>query len=183
MRRIALVLGSLLFASPAAVDAQGVARTFEQLSVLVLPGETVWVTDASGTETEGVLATVGADGLDLQVGGQPRRWAIADVRRVRHREDDPVRNGVLWGTAIGGAAAATLWIGACAIDDCGGEDVGWAIAGTGVYAAAGAGIGALIDSARKGSRVVFESGSAGAHLGLAPIAGAGRRGVAVRLRF
>jgi hypothetical protein len=172
---------SCLLAAP--VSAQGVARSFEQLEVLVRPGETIWVTDDGGVEVEGTLVAITSDRLEVLAPGGPRTWSPPDVRRVRHKESDPVGNGVLWGAVVGGGAAAALWVAACASDECTSEDVGWGLLGTGIYAAVGAGIGALVDLAHRSSRVVYEGPAPASSLLFGPIVGRTRAGVAIGVRF
>jgi hypothetical protein len=182
MRSTCLALLSFfLLAAP--VSAQALARSFDQLQVLVRPGETIWVIDNGGVEVKGTLVAITPDRLDVQAPGGARTWSPLDVRRVRHQESDSLGNGVLWGAVVGGGAAGALWVAACASDECNSGDVGWGLLATGIYAAAGAGIGALVDLAHRSSRVVYEAPAASSSLVVAPIVGTTRTGVAIGVRF
>jgi hypothetical protein len=63
------ILCILLFAGTAtAADAQEIAGSFDQLRVLVKPGDTVTLTDSTGNETRGKILTLSSTSLALSVG-------------------------------------------------------------------------------------------------------------------
>src|SRR5215208_2493140 len=61
------------------LDAQELASSFEQLAVLVKPGDKITVLEASGTETSGRLQTLSRDRLMVATTAGPRPLTEADV--------------------------------------------------------------------------------------------------------
>ena len=179
----AFIVTALALLPLVAVAAQQPAITADQLSVLLRPGETLWVTDQSGQEVKGRLLRLADEALQVEIDGAPRAFELAAVQRLQHREHDSVLNGILIGAGVGaglsGAAVAAL------CSDQGGEcDV--AIGATvAIYTAIGAGFGALCDGLVKGRRTVFEAppGRAARSVTVGPIVTREARGVSVGLRF
>ena len=162
--------------------AQELASSFEQLAVLVKPGDKITVLEATGTETAGRLQTLSRDMLMLATPAGPRRLAEADVLTISQRRGDPVLNGAIIGAVAGAAYFATM-LAIFAHDDGGGVIVptvfigGMTIAGMG--AAAGAGIDALITR----RQVIYQQSGGRTRVSLSPVFGHGRRGAAVTVRF
>ena len=102
-------------------------------------GDTIFVTDRNGVQTDGVLLRTAPEGLTLLVDGQERLFPAAGVGRVEKR--DSRWNGALIG-AVPGTLMGMMAAGASCSPRCG-RDVPL---GALVYGAIGAGIGALIDS-------------------------------------
>jgi hypothetical protein len=107
----------------------------------------VYVTDRTGMETRGKLVGLDPDSLRLLVDGAERRFDVADVVRIEKR--DGLRNGAIIGAIVGVAMGSV----AAGLSDCPGDYPGGACAGfraaaltvsTGVYAAIGTGIDALV---------------------------------------
>lgn len=131
---IAVVLTALTF--PLLAGAQ----TADAPKVKGFP--VVFVTEASGKETKGRIVSWTGSTIVLQTGTTTRSFAEGEAIRV-DLKGDSLKNGALIGAGVGvffGALSAT--IGDC--EGCHGEQVGFALAGIGVYAAIGAGIDALI---------------------------------------
>ena len=82
----AVILGLLAAASP--IEAQQFASTFDQLSVLVKPGDTVSVTDDTGRETRGTIAALSPSSLELMVAGTRQSFLEGQTRTIRHRRSD-----------------------------------------------------------------------------------------------
>src|SRR5688500_11869267 len=81
------------------------ATSFDQLSVLVRPGDTVTVTPDSGTPFSGKISSLSSSGLTLLVGKELRAVQENDVATIRHRRrQDSLSNGALWGLGAGAAA-------------------------------------------------------------------------------
>jgi hypothetical protein len=144
MKRCIAILTAML--APIAVCAQETASTWPGLAPSGLP--TVYVLDDTGVETPGKLLRLNPDSLVLLVDGAERRFEAAHVKRLQKRGDS-LRNGALIGAIVG--AALGVVVGGFA--DCPGDDPGGGCAGsraalflvsTGVYAAIGTGIDALI---------------------------------------
>jgi hypothetical protein len=103
------------------------------------PGDTIFVTDRTGLQTDGVLLRTGADGLTLLVDGRERLIPAESAGRIEKR--DSRWNGMLIGAAPG-VLIGMMGAGASCSPHCG-RDVPLAALLNG---AIGAGIGALIDS-------------------------------------
>ena len=132
---------SVLFtalAQPAA--AQGTAGSFEQLQVLVKPGDTVSVTDAAGRETTGKIAELSSSTLILLTADARREWTEDGVATIKQRRNDSLANGAIYGLAIGAGLAATLVAAVAAEDeDIDGRDVAILLAAYGAIGAGGYG--------------------------------------------
>src|SRR5688500_18411606 len=139
-RRIVLGFFFLGVAHPAA--AQGIAGSFEQLQLLVRPGDKVTVTDASGHEATGRIVDLSTSMLVLSAGGTRRELSEPDVRDIQQRRSDSLANGAIWGLAVGSAIAAGLvaafWEGS--------DDAAPAIGFIAMYGGIGAGIGVGVDA-------------------------------------
>jgi hypothetical protein len=88
--------------------AQGIAGSFEQLRVLVKPGDTVTVTDAAGKGTKGKIAELSASTLALLAGDTRVELRESDVMTVEQLRTDSLANGAILGVAIGAAAAGVV---------------------------------------------------------------------------
>ena len=129
---------------PAVAFAQGTASSWPGLAKA---GSTVYVLDDAGTETSDRLLRLDADSLVLLVGDTERRFEAARVRLIEKRGDSK-RNGAIIGAVVGAAIGALSMGMADCPGDGGGSCPGFRAAGvvisTGVYAAIGAGIDALV---------------------------------------
>jgi hypothetical protein len=139
---------TLTFLLPVSHEALAqTAQSFEQLQLLVKPGDTVSVTDPMGVVTEGKIEGLSSALLRLRVNSAVRDLSESDVKAISQRRHDSLKNGTLIGTGIG-AGFGVLGAALCASEgDCSaGEAVGGALIYTGIGAAIGAGIDALIKS-------------------------------------
>jgi hypothetical protein len=141
----------------AAVSAQEAAASFDALAGRIYAGERIWVTDATGREVRGRLERLSIDGLVLKANGL-ENFAAADVRRVRARDRDSLKNGTLIGLGVGGAMGTAWCIGAIA-DDSGEIDTRVECAeGFTVFPGLGALIGLAVDVLIPGKvRVVYQA--------------------------
>jgi uncharacterized protein YcfJ len=98
---IVALVGSFLLLTPDSAAAQTSATSFEDLGRQLSPGERLFVTDTSGTETSGRFAAVTPHALTVTVGRERREFAAGTVRRIERLRRDPVRNGVLIGAGAG----------------------------------------------------------------------------------
>jgi hypothetical protein len=181
-----------VFAFPAAVSAQTVARTFDELNVRVRSGETVYVTDNQSRTIDGVLLTVSADALVMEAASGRVTLSVAQVDRVRVRRRDSLKNGILGGLAAGaaGGALAALLTDDRASTQCtffcdGFVSTGQVIAaGMLVGGVLGIGAGAAIDAVIKERRLVYEraSGAPQTRLVIAPLVLRGGAGVVAIVR-
>lgn len=142
-RCIAILAATLV---PGAVWAQEPVQSWPGLARTEL--SMVYVLDDTGVETSGRLLSLDPDSLVLLVGDTERRFEAPRVRRIQKRGDS-LRNGALIGAVVGGAMGLlATGIADCPGGDPGGRCPGFRAAGllvsTGVYAAIGAGIDALV---------------------------------------
>jgi hypothetical protein len=172
---------ALLFVlAPAPGRAQEVASSFDQLRVLVRPGDRVRVTESSGRELNGVVDRLADSSLTLVIDGSERTLQENDVVRIRQRTHEKVasgaRNGFFAGAALGVLAGLAVKgeVGSAAI-------VPFSAA---IYGGLGAGIGAGIGAMIEGHRIIYDSSARrSTSLAIAPVIARERKGVAVLLAF
>lgn len=180
MRHVARIAALIILAA-ATAEAQELAGTFDQLRVLVKPGDTLTVVDDSGRRVEGKVSSLSASALSLTVSGAPRQFLSTEVDTIEKRGPDSLKNGALIGLAIGGGIGAAGMIALAATAD---NPAAMAAVGILMYGGIGAGIGTGVDALIEGRRVIYaRSGSAGNTLTVAPMLGGSRKGVRVSLRF
>jgi hypothetical protein len=122
------------------------AQSFEQLQLLVKPGDKVSVTDPMGVVTEGKIEGLSSALLRLRVNSAIQDLSESDVKMIRQRRNDSLKNGTLIGAGVG-LGIGVVYLVACATYECTtGEAVGGALIYTGFGAAIGVGIDALIKS-------------------------------------
>ena len=128
------------------------ARSFVDLQERLHWGNTVYVTDTTGTETKGKFVEVSGSTLVLDVRGTQRRFDQAGILDVQRRGDS-LWNGTLIGLAVG---ASAMLLGdpkyeRCANDAqrrCQNPQTGQRLFAVAVAGAAGAGIDALVGRRR-----------------------------------
>lgn len=148
------------------------------------PGDTVYVTDRTEQRIKGKLAGVTGSSVTLTVHGSRREFALQDLREIRVRQSDRLRNGALIGLGAGIGAGLLGIRQTCDLPDreCA------VIAGT-VLVPIGAGLGALtgavVDALIHKSSLVYQNPAQGprAAVSFSPLVGAGRRGLALAIRF
>jgi hypothetical protein len=142
----------LLLLVAASAEAQELAGTFDQLRVLVKPGDTLIVTDETGARVRGKVSQLSGTALVLDVSRALRRFQESDVDTIERRGPDSLKNGALIGLAIGGGLAAAAIAAAVSADD---MQAGWFLIAVPVYGGIGAGIGAGMDALIEGHRVIY----------------------------
>jgi hypothetical protein len=183
---VGVALCLLLGANAVPAGAQEVASSFQQLSVLVGPGDKVTVVDVNGMAAEGWIMKLSRDTLTLANPAGERDIREADVLQIRKKRHDSLKNGAIIGAVASAACFGTmLVIGEAGGfgDTGGGLIVSSAIRGgvffVGLGAAAGVGIDALI--VRRA--VIFRKPAGRTTITMSPILGPGRRGAAITVRF
>ena len=167
-------------AASSIAHAQGIATTFNELRLLVRPGDKLAITTTAGPEVTGRLVDLSAGRLVMRVGDGQQEWREDDVATIRQRRGDSLANGALWGLAWGAGTALVGVISGAAERDGGVGSVELTLIA--FSCGFGAGIGTGIDALITKRVVIFErAGSARLHL--APILGHGRRGVALSVGF
>lgn len=136
--RVVTVLRMLVYCCLAVPASAQV--TFANIRTQALP--TVYVLDRAGHETAGQLVSLGDLALVLKTATVTRTFEPSEVSRL-DRKGDSLKNGTLIGLAFGVFTAGAMAQG-CAHYHCGASVVPYMLFGTGVYAAIGAGIDALI---------------------------------------
>jgi len=154
--------------------AQGQATSFDQLSVLVRPGDKVTVTPTTGSPFSGRIASLSSSELKVRVGNELRDLRELDVATVRQRRPDSLRNGALWGLGIG-AGTGMLACGRC--------HVGPGLVVAGLYGGIGAGIGVGIDALIEGRLVVYQRRASTTRITVTPQLARSHKGVNVSLQF
>jgi hypothetical protein len=152
-----LLVAAGFLATAAAASAQAPVASFDALAGRLRIGQRIWVTDATGREVDGALERLSSDGLVLQADGLVT-FAATDVRRVRARDRDSLKNGTLIGLGIGGAMGAAWCIGAI-VDDSGDIDAPVECAeGVTVFPGLGALIGLAVDAVIPGKmREIYQA--------------------------
>jgi hypothetical protein len=169
-----------LLAGTSIAAGQNVVSSFQDLARLVKTGDTVTVSDSTGTSITGTITELTGTSLVLRGGAEQRHFAEADVTRIQQRRQDSLLNGALIGAGIG-AAFAALGASSCA-NDLGCTDSAGAFFALGLAVGTGAGIG--VDAAIIRERIIFDRlGRHGVALSLAPAVSRGRAGAALSVRF
>ena len=171
-------------ATAATALAQEPAVSFDALAGRLQIGQLIWVTDRTGREVRGRIERLSSDELVLKVDA-PVTFAGADVRRVRTRDRDSLKNGALIGLGIGGAMGTAWCIGAVADDS---ADVDARVEcgeGFTVFPGLGALLGVAVDAIVPGGlRVIYETSSPSrARLMVTPLISSRVKGMAALLTF
>jgi hypothetical protein len=157
MSRVTLTVIAIaaLAAMPALAAAQEPVTSFDEVNTRLTIGDTVWVTDAQGRETQGRIQGLTPDALTLD--GR-RAFRGSDVSVIRYREHDSVKNGTLIGLGIGGGLGLA-WCLAAAADNSPRISTGVeCMEGFTVYGGLGTLLGWAIDAAIPGKmRVAYRA--------------------------
>jgi hypothetical protein len=175
-----VILGfSITLACACPGQAQPVNSSLDELGNLRQTGSTVTVTDASGREYRGTVADVSPTLLSVQAGRAIRRFAVADVRSVRVREDDALLNGALVGAAVGAGATSLLFLD----NEC--RNDGACYGAVAAYAGIGALVGLGVDALLHREVVVYAAptGGAGPVMRPMPVLAGGQKGIRLLFEF
>ena len=180
---LALALVTML-ATAAHAEAQ-TAASFDELPLVLRPGDRVTVTDDSGRNLRGQIIDLSPSTLSLEARGARLDLRAADVSFIRQRRPDPLRNGALIGLGVGAVPAALLAMAGYSLAYNEGGSPGGAAAylaglSLGLATVIGVGVDALIQR----SHVIYgPTGEAQRRLTVSPLLSGHRRGVAVSLGF
>lgn len=173
----------LILMASATAEAQQTARSFEQLQVLVKPGDTIAVVDASGRESRGEILDISPSMLRLLVSGASRDLQQDEVRMIRQRRADPLKNGALWGFGIGAGFGYFLAAQGAGADGGYAGDAA-ALAPVLITASLGSGLGVAVDAMLSRQQVIFERPATSTpKIGFLPVLTRERKGVLVTWRF
>jgi hypothetical protein len=85
-------------------QAQDSARSLSELRPVARYGDRVWLLDVDGREIRGLIYKVSESDVEVSVTRRGlSRWNESEIRRIRRRVDDSVRNGARNGLIVGGA--------------------------------------------------------------------------------
>jgi hypothetical protein len=177
----AALLTVFLIVLPQPAAAQE-ARSFEQLQLLVKPGDRIFVTDSNGKVTEGKVEGLSRSLLSLKTKVSTTNWAETDVTQIRQWRHDSLKNGALIGAGVGfGLSLFSAIVWCHEWGDCGGETVG-AVA---FYTGIGAGIGVGVDALIPAKQTIYAGAARTAlrNLRVKPVVGNSRKGVALTFSF
>jgi len=158
------------------------ATSFEQLKLLLEPGDTVTVTESSGQITKGKIEALTGTSLRLVAGGGVREMADRDVLEIRQRRGDSLGNGAIIGAIAGGAfGTLSAFLGDCLNDPCTAERA----AVIGVTTGLGVGIGVGIDALITKTKVIYRGSGrqVTVRFNIRPVMDRQRKGVALSVRF
>jgi hypothetical protein len=163
---------------PASAEAQTIAGSFEELTGLVQAEETVVVIDVMGRRVRGALTAASRDSISLARDGRTQTFARSDVSAVR------VADGFGNGALIGGGAGLGAALGILAIaGSADGHVLPSAKLGAPLLLSTiGVLMGALIDRAHEGGRLLYVSPGQTSSVVVCPLLGSDRLGVLVSLR-
>src|SRR5262245_40759034 len=172
----------LLSVGAARVGAQGVASSFDQLAVLVNPGDKITVVDVTGKEAKGRIEKLSRDKLTLVTTAGSWELGEADVALIRQRRDDSLKNGAVIGAVAGTVYYATL--AALFWSSDGGDVIVSTVVRGGVTAAGlGAAAGVGIDALVRSLQVIYRKAPGENSVSVAPLLGHGHRGAAITVKF
>jgi hypothetical protein len=161
--------------------AQDIAGSFDQLRVLVKPGDTITVTDGAGQEVKGTISALSSSSLEVLVAGQRRALLPTDVQTIRQRRPDPLANGAKWGFGIGAGLGLLAGL---AVDGEGETSAAIIPVVTLVYAGIGAGIGVGIDAMISSDQVIYSrSAPSSTEPRLLPLLTRARKGIVLSIGF
>jgi hypothetical protein len=177
LTRLAL-LTAFHVCSASTLRAQQLPAGEPRLDTVLLPGMTVWITDATGREEKTRITRVSTDVLTAIVDDGVRHLRAADVTRVRVRRSDSLIDGALIGA--GTAVASGLFV--CHLtepwENCR-DDVGPMLR----IGALGAAIGAGIDALLRDRKTIYEASRPAARMQAAPIVGRRTAGLQISVAF
>jgi hypothetical protein len=172
------LVAGLVLAGAEKAAAQGPADSFEQLRLLVRPGDTVSVTDTAGREVTGTITVLSSSSLTMLVNGTRQDLTEREVATIRRRRSDSLWNGAIWGLVSGAALSGALI--SFAESDGAGDAAGFVAA----YGAVGLGIGVGVDALITHRKVIYERPATRAgKVSVSPMWGNKRQGVLVTMNF
>jgi hypothetical protein len=172
----------VLIGGTKSAEAQAVeqAASFEQLQMLVRPGDVITVIDDNGTKLRGRLTGLSSSSLQLDTGNGPRTFEQSKVQTIRQRRGDSLANGAWAGLGIGMAIPAIALILLRDECYCTAAEVAAVI---GAYGGLGAGIGVGVDALIRGTKTIYSAPAAPNRVFLTPLLTRGGSGMSVTVRF
>jgi hypothetical protein len=180
--RLRVLLSAVVLALAHVANAQDIASNFDQLRVLVRPGDTLTFTDEAGNEFKGRLLELSSSLLAVRTGNKRRELTVDEIQRITRPQHGDAGTGALWGAGVG-AGFGMLMIstqfpsGRCS--DC----AGYLFSSGLVFGGIGAGLGAAFAAGSTHQQLVFNKAGTPLKLTVAPLVTRERQGVLASLRF
>jgi hypothetical protein len=160
-----------------------VARTLAELPAVVKPGETVYVTDATGIRNKYKMQGVSVDAstLLLERHGAVLQLPEDQVLNIAVRRSDRLWNGALIGGLIGASPLLVTAAVCLAVDGCASE----ALAASLFTGLIGAGIGVGVDAAFRETHLIYSAVDPAPkpRIVVAPMVGGQRKGALIQINF
>lgn len=122
--------------------------------------------------------------LALLVNGSQRELTEREVTTIRQRRPDSLKNGAIWGGAVGGGVLAALTAMFCSSSDPCDSTAGDVATLLALYVGGGVGIGVGIDALITGTRVIYKMPDTPlGTISISPVLGSQRQGVLLTMRF
>jgi hypothetical protein len=165
------------------VSAQQVS-SFEQLQLLVKPGDKIDVIGVDGIRTRGKIESLTPASLRLSTNGGFRDFAQKDALEIKQKRSDSLANGALIGAVSAGGFLGVSAIVLCSGGECnsdGPQIAAVILTYTGIGAAIGVGIDAMI----RHRQTIYKQPAQSAlrSVGVAPLLTSSRKGAVVRFSF
>lgn len=168
---------------PSQVAAQQVS-SFEQLQLLVKPGDKIEVFGTDGQSKKGKIESLTPTTLRLAIKGSIRDYAQKDALLIKQKRSDSLGNGAIIGAVAGGGVAGVGLIAYCSQGYCS-RDAATIVAGTLIYAGIGAAIGVGVDAMFKHRQTIYKlpEQTTLKSFSVAPVLTDGRKGAVLRVSF
>ena len=180
--RLAGITAALIALTAGSASAQPPARTFDQLSVLAVPGETLEITSVTGDHLRGSLAELSPTSLTVVAGGRNHQFQMNDVAAITARRPDALDNGARWGFLVGAGLGVLGALATTNEFNSHGSQVGFGVLIGVIYGGLGAGVGVAIDAMVKSQQTIF-SNRGSRRITLAPTVSSHTRTLALSWRF
>lgn len=163
-----------------AAEAQNLAGSFEQLQVLVKPGDIISVTDTTGRELKGRISSLSSTSLALLIDGTRRDLSESDITTIRQNRQDSVADGAKWGLGIGAGLGLAAGVALASGDGTASPLIPILAM---VYGGLGAGVGAGLDALMMSNQVIYYKPNSAARLSISPLVTRERKGVLFSVGF
>ena len=104
MFKAIVALFLILIGGAVRAQAQDPPRSASELGAVARYGDRIWLLDIDGREVRGLFYKISGKDVEVSVTRKgPLAWNETEIRRIRRRVDDSVRNGARNGVIVGGA--------------------------------------------------------------------------------
>ena len=179
---LSMAVGLTVWDLPMASAQQ--VNSFEQLQLLVKPGDKIDVTGTDGITTKGKIESLTPSTLRITTKSGIRDFSQKEAFEIKQKRGDPLGNGAVIGAVSGGTFAALVIGVSCASEGCDGD--GGLIAGAiALYTGFGAAIGVGIDALIPHRYTIYKQPAQSLlrSVRLAPVISSARKGAVLRFSF